>query len=195
MQAKNRLKQRSKNANNETDLDHDEFNSRNGTPSRNSTPSPSPSTSSLQNHQNQNNRHQRQPQPQHRLNFDESDSNMETSAIGDSDSGTYLNEIELIFRTHPNDQYLLQKLKENSIRYLKTTWNATVEHLCKYLATRLSIDLNNSQLSDSKNYSILISTQKDQFTPLAATLTLSQVNDQFWKLNKPLELYYSRKNS
>lgn len=49
---------------------------------------------------------------------------------GDSSSrGTTLDEIELVFKPHPtemgSDNQLIKVLKENSIRYIKTTANAT----------------------------------------------------------------------
>ena len=44
-----------------------------------------------------------------------------------------LNEIELVFKPHPTemagDNSLIKALKENSIRYIKTTANATGEYL------------------------------------------------------------------
>lgn len=50
-----------------------------------------------------------------------------------------LNEIELVFKPHPTemagDNSLIKALKENSIRYIKTTANATGEYLtelCKF---------------------------------------------------------------
>jgi len=48
-----------------------------------------------------------------------------------------LNEIELVFKPHPTemagDNSLIKALKENSIRYIKTTANATGEIFCKYV--------------------------------------------------------------
>lgn len=48
---------------------------------------------------------------------------------GPSCSGQSFNEIELVFKPHPiemgNDHDLIKALKENSIRYIKTTSNAT----------------------------------------------------------------------
>jgi len=48
-----------------------------------------------------------------------------------------LNEIELVFKPHPTemagDNSLIKALKENSIRYIKTTANATGKIFCKYV--------------------------------------------------------------
>lgn len=45
--------------------------------------------------------------------------------------------------------------------------------------------------ADEKKYAIYISTSGDNFTQLPGNMTLEQVNDRYWKLNKPLEMYYS----
>lgn len=60
-----------------------------------------------------------------------------------------LNEIELVFKPHPTemagDNSLIKALKENSIRYIKTTANATgnKEHIRK--SFRSSSTINFSQ--------------------------------------------------
>jgi len=112
-----------------------------------------------------------------------------------------LNEIELVFKPHPTemsgDNPLVKALKENSVRYIKTTANATVDHLHKYLAMRLTLDLD-SQLSQTHhllNFCIYISPSPNQFVQLNGNQTLGQVNDKYWKVNKPLEMYYSWKKS
>ncbi|CAF4869672.1 unnamed protein product [Pieris macdunnoughi] len=56
------------------------------------------------------------------------------------------NEIELVFKPHPTemmgDNQLMRALRDSSVRYLKTTANASVDHLSKYLAMRLTLDLD-----------------------------------------------------
>ncbi|XP_050960181.1 E3 ubiquitin-protein ligase RING2-A [Labeo rohita] len=112
-------------------------------------------------------------------------------------------EIELIFCPHPllvgNQQY-------SQTRYVKTTANATVDHLSKYLALRVALEDGPSgaqagrsaegepgALRDvsEKQFTIYISTAAGQFTTLNGSLTLELVNEKFWKLCKPLELYYA----
>lgn len=112
-----------------------------------------------------------------------------------------LNEIELVFKPHPTemsgDNPLVKALKENSIRYIKTTANATVDHLHKYLAMRLTLDLD-SQLPTTHsllNFCIYISPTTGQYVQLNGNQTLGQVNDKYWKVNKPLEMYYSWKKT
>ncbi|XP_012251761.1 E3 ubiquitin-protein ligase RING1 [Athalia rosae] len=112
-----------------------------------------------------------------------------------------LNEIELVFKPHPTemaeDNSLIKALKENSIRYIKTTANATVDHLSKYLATRLTLDLD-TELSESHrhlNFCIYIAPSPGQLVVLSGSQTLRQVNDKFWRVNRPLEMYYSWKRT
>nr|SVE84332.1 EOG090X08BJ [Daphnia pulex] len=113
--------------------------------------------------------------------------------------GKSFNEIELVFKPQPvemgNDNDLIKALKENSIRYIKTTSNATVEHLSKYLAMRLTLDLE-SEIPDSlTNFCIYISPGPNQFVVLSGMQTLDDVNEKYWKSNQPLEMFYSWKKS
>ncbi|RZC27661.1 E3 ubiquitin-protein ligase RING1 [Asbolus verrucosus] len=124
----------------------------------------------------------------------------DTEGEGPSEPMT-LNEIELVFKPHPTemsgDNPLVKALKENSIRYIKTTANATVDHLHKYLAMRLTLDLD-SQLPTTHsllNFCIYISPTSGQYVQLNGNQTLGQVNDKYWKVNKPLEMYYSWKKT
>lgn len=124
----------------------------------------------------------------------------DTEGEGPSEPMT-LNEIELVFKPHPTemsgDNPLVKALKENSIRYIKTTANATVDHLHKYLAMRLTLDLD-SQLPTSHsllNFCIYISPSTGQYVQLNGNQTLGQVNDKYWKVNKPLEMFYSWKKT
>lgn len=59
---------------------------------------------------------------------DGNDSNVDTEGEGNSELGLN-DEIELVFKPHPtemtSDNPLMRALKENCIRYLKTTANAT----------------------------------------------------------------------
>lgn len=128
------------------------------------------------------------------------DSNAETECDGNSDAGMS-DEIELVFKPHPvemaGDQQLLRVLKENCVRYIKTTSNATVDHLSKYLAMRLTLDLE-AELSETHklvNFCIYIAPQPMQLVVLSGNQSLQQVNEKFWKVNKPLEMYYSWKRN
>ncbi|XP_056154181.1 E3 ubiquitin-protein ligase RING2-A-like isoform X2 [Lampris incognitus] len=140
-------------------------------------------------------------------------------------------EIELVFRPHP---HLVNTQEYSQTRYVKTTANATVDHLSKYLALRVALEerqtggqmdgqtstgtegraaggggeqeprgeeggavveerREESRLSDvsEKQYTIYITTTGGQFSTLNGSLTLELVNEKYWKVRKPLELYYA----
>ncbi|XP_071355625.1 E3 ubiquitin-protein ligase RING2-A-like isoform X1 [Trachinotus anak] len=135
-------------------------------------------------------------------------------------------EIELVFRPHPQ---LVHAQDYNQTRYVKTTANATVDHLSKYLALRIALEdrrandeaeergreeggggeerglegggetgraagggegTSLSNISE-KQYTIYILTRGGQFSTLNGSLTLELVNEKYWKVRKPLELYYA----
>ncbi|XP_059047336.1 E3 ubiquitin-protein ligase RING1-like [Achroia grisella] len=111
------------------------------------------------------------------------------------------NEIELVFKPHPTemmgDNQLMKALEDCSVRYLKTTANASVDHLSKYLAMRLTLDLD-AELPEAYrllNFCIYVTPSADQYVPLTGSQTLRQINEKFWKMNKPLEMYYSWKKT
>ncbi|XP_059206079.1 E3 ubiquitin-protein ligase RING2-A-like [Centropristis striata] len=129
-------------------------------------------------------------------------------------------EIELVFRPHPE---LVQAEDYNQTRFVKTTANATVDHLSKYLALRIALEDRQangdteergkedgggdaagrgaaaggggegSTLTNisEKQYTIYIMTRGGQFSTLNGSLTLELVNEKYWKVRKPLELYYA----
>ncbi|XP_055487572.1 E3 ubiquitin-protein ligase RING2-A-like isoform X2 [Leucoraja erinacea] len=112
--------------------------------------------------------------------------------VGDSCS-----EIELVFRPHP---VLVEKDEYSQTRYVKTTANATVDHLSKYLALRIALEEQQKNIGNNavtleevseKQYTIYITTSGGQFTTLNGSLTLELVNEKYWKVSKPLELYYA----
>ncbi|XP_078272508.1 E3 ubiquitin-protein ligase RING2-A-like isoform X4 [Rhinoraja longicauda] len=112
--------------------------------------------------------------------------------VGDSCS-----EIELVFRPHP---VLVDKDEYSQTRYVKTTANATVDHLSKYLALRIALEEQQKNIGNNavtleevseKQYTIYITTSGGQFTTLNGSLTLELVNEKYWKVSKPLELYYA----
>lgn len=107
-------------------------------------------------------------------------------------------EIELVFCPHP---VLVEQDEYSQTRYVKTTANATVDHLSKYLALRIALEEQQQKGGDSdgvsledvseKQYTIYITTAGGQFTTLNGSLTLELVNEKYWKVTKPLELYYA----
>ncbi|XP_038598183.1 E3 ubiquitin-protein ligase RING1 [Tachyglossus aculeatus] len=117
-------------------------------------------------------------------------------------------EIELVFRPHP---VLVEKGQYSQTRYVKTTGNATVDHLSKYLALRIALERRQQQEAggpggpggpepgalpsldgvSEKQYTIYIATAAGAFTTLNGSLTLELVNEKFWKVSRPLELCYA----
>lgn len=114
-------------------------------------------------------------------------------------SGETGSEIELVFRAHP---LLVEKDGYSQTRYVKTTANATVDHLSKYLALRIALEeealkgsadgVTLGEVSE-KQYTIYIcaGAAGGQYTTLNGSLTLELVNEKYWKVSKPLELYYA----
>ena len=62
-------------------------------------------------------------------------------------SGAAAQEVEIVFKLHPEmladiaQKDAVKAMKDNATRYIKTTSRALVEHLCKYLAMRIALDL------------------------------------------------------
>jgi hypothetical protein len=80
-----------------------------------------------------------------------------------------------------------------------------VTHLSKYLWTRLCVESANSSgtLSSNNNsneneFNLFISSNEKQpnsFQQLNSNYTLEQINERFWKQNRPIELFYQQVNS
>lgn len=137
-------------------------------------------------------------------------------------------EIEIVFKLHPS---MLQEtddstmkdvvniIKDNATRYIKTTSKALVEHLCKYLAMRvdqhLSCRLQNNDWKHMKGLkekgksssnqsgsspivtelTLHFATIPGKWRQLTPSMTLRQVNEKYWKVNKPMEMFYSFKRT
>lgn len=143
---------------------------------------------------------------------------LQTTVDDTSDSsmgGSGTKEIEIVFKLHPDmmeRKEVTPAVKESSTRYIKTTAKALVEHLCKYLAMRISLDLppdpnstgdpkpepsgsSSSSLNQSevkvKDLTIFIAPTPGQILELSGTMSLTEVNEKFWNVNKPMEMFYS----
>ncbi|CAI5776502.1 E3 ubiquitin-protein ligase RING2 [Podarcis lilfordi] len=122
----------------------------------------------------------------------ELDNNNTTVAIDPVLDGA--SEIELVFRPHPT---LMENDDSAQTRYIKTSGNATVDHLSKYLAVRLALEelrskgesnQMNLETASEKQYTIYIATANGQFTVLNGSFSLELVSEKYWKVNKPMEL-------
>uniref|UniRef100_A0A2K5CAA1 E3 ubiquitin-protein ligase RING2 n=1 Tax=Aotus nancymaae TaxID=37293 RepID=A0A2K5CAA1_AOTNA len=103
------------------------------------------------------------------------------------DSG--LDEIELVFRPHPT---LMEKDDSAQTRYIKTSGNAAVDHLSKCLSvSKGESNQMNLDTASEKQYTIYIATASGQFTVLNDSFSLELVSEKYWKVNKPMELYYA----
>ncbi|GFR31103.1 e3 ubiquitin-protein ligase RING2-A [Trichonephila clavata] len=122
--------------------------------------------------------------------------NHEAEAEGSSE--TSINEIELVFKPYPYDRDDTEP-SYAQVRYIKTTANATVDHLSKYLAMRFALDkqdeLGTEAPSEVTPFTIYIAVTPGQFSPLDGNTTLDQVNEKYWKVNKPLEMFYAFKKT
>lgn len=113
-------------------------------------------------------------------------------------------EVELIFKpvenpTNKGDANLMQT------RFIKTTMNATVDHLAKYLSMRHLLDTkaaghhsDNGQLLEQVNneaslFVIYVAAGPGEFKPLSGQTSLEQINEGYFRANKPLELHYAYK--
>jgi len=97
---------------------------------------------------------------------------------------------------------------EATDRFIRTTGNATVDHLSKYLAMRLALEKKAKAMAEgeedavsgdpdaegegARNYAISISSPSDNSAqiPLDGNWTLDQVHDRYWRSNRPLEMFY-----
>ncbi|XP_022672346.1 E3 ubiquitin-protein ligase RING1-like isoform X2 [Varroa destructor] len=146
-----------------------------------------------------------------------------------TDNVVTVNEIELVVKPHPSEPS-----QDSQIRYMKTTGNATAEHLAAYCTTRYELDTSGSDGSNSHSnhsggggaggnksqqsgggslgsaaggvndagagtggandskvvYTLYVSTGTASFLALPTHVTLDQINERYWKQNRPLELYY-----
>lgn len=95
-----------------------------------------------------------------------------------------LDEIELVFHPHPDFG-----LSES--RYIKTTSNATIAHLTKFLLVRSRLDKDRNEALTADNYKVYALTETHDYHELEETMTLGEANSIHWRENKPLELYFA----
>uniref|UniRef100_A0A2K5I9Z5 E3 ubiquitin-protein ligase RING2 n=1 Tax=Colobus angolensis palliatus TaxID=336983 RepID=A0A2K5I9Z5_COLAP len=124
------------------------------------------------------------------LELDNNNAAMETDPVMDGAS-----EIELVFRPLPT---LTEKDDSAQTRHIKTSGNATVDHLSKYLAVRLAFkelrsesNQMNLDTASKKQYTIYIARASGQFPLLNGCFSLELVSEKYWKMNKPMKLYYA----
>ncbi|KAJ7380842.1 hypothetical protein OS493_007232 [Desmophyllum pertusum] len=100
-------------------------------------------------------------------------------------------------KPHPKDHD--PETVAQQTRYIKTTANASVDHLAKYLAMRLALESQQDETGTNPSeegnevpqFTIYIASMPGQYTPLPGSMILDFVNEKYWKVNKPLEMYYA----
>ncbi|OXA50555.1 E3 ubiquitin-protein ligase RING2 [Folsomia candida] len=125
-----------------------------------------------------------------------------TNSIGDNSSNTSdeVTEVELVFKPHPDmipsssggGGQDFPQVSQLQTRFIKTSANASVEHLNKYLGMRLGLELDIDTDKDKKSH-IACSTwiaPNGNFIRIPHGLTLGQICDKYWRFNKPLEVFY-----
>ncbi|OWK06158.1 hypothetical protein Celaphus_00012854 [Cervus elaphus hippelaphus] len=77
-------------------------------------------------------------------------------------------------------------------RYMKSSGNATVDHLSKHLAvSKGESSQMNLDTASTKQYAIYIATARGQFNVLKGSFSLELVSEKYWKVNKLMELHYA----
>jgi len=56
---------------------------------------------------------------------------------------------------------------------------------------RLMLDFGSELAGQSLNFLMYVTPTADQFVPVKGNQTLRNIQDKFWKVNKPLEIFYS----
>ena len=135
--------------------------------------------------------------------FDGEDTEAENSHSATSVSscdGNSQQEVELVFKPLTQEDNTDSSLMQ--IRFIKTTINATVDHLVKYMSMRHMLDSKmvgtaseennkwNNFSPESSLFALYIAAGPGQFQPLLGQMTLEQINEKYWRFNKPLELFY-----
>lgn len=77
---------------------------------------------------------------------------------------------------------------------------SAVDHLSKYLAMRLTLANRTGELetelpSSLNNFCIYIAPTPDHYITVDGSHTLEQINEKYWRVNKPMEMFYSWKKN
>ncbi len=125
---------------------------------------------------------------------------LDISSSSSTTPKTTFHEIELVFKPLPHDVDH-QDSTLTQTRYIKTTTNATVDHLVKYLSMRHILDCANGDAqqdvretsSEASLFTMYVASGPGQYQPLVGPMTLNQINEKYWRVNRPLELFYAYK--
>ena len=132
------------------------------------------------------------------------DDDTEMSSINSSPSESDpipLPEIELVFQPLSPDSAPANS-SLTTTRYLKTTTNATVEHLVKYLSMRHILENKNNNIKGNNDvkdtppeslFTLYVSTGRGQFQPLVPSMTLDQVREEYFSHERSITIHYGYK--
>ena len=95
-----------------------------------------------------------------------------------------LDEIELVFHPHPDFTHY-------DSRYIKTTSNATMAHLSRFLLVRARLDKDRLEGTECDHFKIFALTEAHDYHELEDSLTLGDAFAIHWREHKPLELFFS----
>ena len=119
---------------------------------------------------------------------DDSGAASATAAVGSpaaaNPSEYLLDEIELVFHPHPDFTHY-------DSRYIKTTSNATMAHLSRFLLVRARLDKERQEGTECDHFKIFALTESHDYHELEDTLTLGDAFLIHWREHKPLELFFS----
>lgn len=139
-----------------------------------------------------------------------------TGEPGEGPGGLQAGEVELIFKPHDCiSPEVSSRLGEAGTRYIKTKVEASIDHLCQYLTVRLGLDLGISQeppktkegedekeeegeeeegdkkeVTNLKIYVYQTPGPATELIELTGPETLEMVLEDYWKVARPMELYY-----
>lgn len=111
------------------------------------------------------------------------------------------NNIELMLKLRPSEvsvnNQIHKVLSSNLIRFIKTTRNATMNHLGKYLVTCLAdgLDIQTLKACDVSQFCFYVLSVPNSYIQLDGNQTLDQVHYNHGKVGELLEIYYSYKPS
>ncbi|XP_065211107.1 E3 ubiquitin-protein ligase RING2-like [Planococcus citri] len=110
---------------------------------------------------------------------------------------TESDDLELIFKPHPteNDWSFTKFFTDDLKRYLKTSADATVEHISKYVTDKATRDCGMDLSKIKLKFSVLNSPNSNEYIPLNDKDTLQYIIDTYWQNDTPLELYYNSKKN
>lgn len=142
---------------------------------------------------------------EHHIDAEEADTERSSTNSTPFESSQFEQEVELVFKPLQGPDSGVKGDSALSTRYLKTSSNATVEHLVKYFSTRKWADglagrknghsttIDPDSDSSESLFTLYLGTGPGQFQPLTPSMTLEQVKEKHFKIDRPLLLYYAYK--